>query len=70
MRQGVLIYDNNTDRMDIRFGPDDYYGGLHCGETMEVFVESRWIPTRIELGQNWYLVGIKTETINGLHVRK
>lgn len=31
MRQGVLIYDQNTDRMDIRFGLEDYYGGLHCG---------------------------------------
>ena len=38
MRQGVLIYDQNTDRMDIRFGLEDYYGGLHCGDTLVVFV--------------------------------
>ena len=38
MRQGVLIYDHDTDRMDIRFDLDDYYGGLHCGTSMEVFV--------------------------------
>lgn len=49
MRQGVLIYDQDTDRMDIRFGLEDYYGGLHCGETMEVFVKNKWIPTRISL---------------------
>lgn len=70
MRQGVLIYDQDTDRMDIRFGLEDYYGGLHCGETMEVFVENKWIPTRIEFGQDWYLVGIRTASINGLRVRK
>jgi len=70
MRQGVLIYDQDTDRMDIRFGLEDYYGGLLCGETMEVFVKNKWIPTRIELGQDWYLVGIRTASINGLRVRK
>lgn len=30
-RQGVLVYDSKADRMDIRFGLLDYYGGLHCG---------------------------------------
>ena len=56
--------------MDIRFGLEDYYGGLHCGETMEMFVNNKWIPTRIELDQDWYLVGIRTASINGLCVRK
>ena len=70
MRQGVLIYDQDTDRMDIRFVLEDYYGGLNCGETMEVFVKNKWIPTRIEFGQDWYLVGIRTASINGLRVRK
>ena len=35
-KQGVLIYDDIIGRMDIRFGPLDYYGGLHCGERLEV----------------------------------
>ena len=35
-KQGVLIYDDVIGRMDIRFGPLDYYGGLHCGERLEV----------------------------------
>ena len=26
-KQGVLIYDDVIGRMDIRFGPLDYYGG-------------------------------------------
>ena len=60
MRQGVLIYDHDTDRMDIRFDLDDYYGGLHCGTSMEVFVNNKWVPTRIEINDQWYLVGIKT----------
>lgn len=38
-KQGVLIYDDVIGRMDIRFGPLDYYGGLHCGERLEVLLD-------------------------------
>ena len=33
MKQGALIFDERSDRYDIRFDLADYYGGLHCGET-------------------------------------
>ena len=69
MRQGVLIYDHDTDRMDIRFDLDDYYGGLHGGTSLEVFVNNKWVPTRIEINDQWYLVGIKTGNLIGLRVR-
>ncbi len=32
MKQGALIFDERTDRYDIRFNLADYYGGLHCGQ--------------------------------------
>lgn len=70
MKQGSLVYDDVQDRIDIRFGLDDYYGGLHCGETMEVLIDGRWVPARIEKGRDWYLVGIKTSSLPGLQVRK
>jgi len=35
MRQGVLVPNNVTGRMDVRFSPEEYYRGLHCGDTME-----------------------------------
>ena len=41
MKQSVLIYDNGSGRMDIRFGLDDYYGGLHCGMTMGVLIDGK-----------------------------
>ena len=72
MRQGVLIHDPKSDRMDVRFGLDEFYGGLHCGTCMDVFVNNRWKPTRIELdwdSKGWYLVGVSTNTIVGLRVR-
>ena len=68
-KQGVLIYDDVIGRMDIRFGPLDYYGGLHCGETFDVMVGGRWRPTRIEMAENWYLVGIHADDLSGLRVR-
>ena len=47
MKQGALIFDERSDRYDIRFDLADYYGGLHCGETFDVMVGGRWKPTRM-----------------------
>lgn len=69
MWQGSLFYDPSSERMDIRFGLESYYGGLHCGTGMEALIDGEWVPTRIELGDDWYLVGIKTDNIAGLVVR-
>ena len=68
-REGALFYDKESGRYDIRFGLDSFYGGLHCGECFDVFVRGKWKPTRIEYGDNWYLVGIRAEDLNGLRVR-
>ena len=67
---GALVFDERTDRYDIRFDLNSYYGGLHCGECFDVFVRGKWKPTRIEYGDNWYLVGIRAEDLNGLRDRK
>lgn len=69
MKQGALIFDEQTDRYDIRFDLADYYGGLHCGETFDVMVGGRWRSTRIEMAENWYLVGIHADDLSGLRVR-
>ena len=53
---GALVFDERTDRYDIRFDLNSYYGGLHCGECFDVFVRGKWKPTRIEYGDNWYLL--------------
>ena len=68
MLETVLVFDERTDRYDIRFDLNTYYGGLHCGECFDVFVRGKWKPTRIEYGDNWYLVGIRAEDLNGLRV--
>lgn len=68
-KQGALFIDKQSGRMDIRFGLEDYYGGLHCGTGMDVLINGEWIPTRIEMGNNWYLEGIQTDNITGMIVR-
>lgn len=48
-RIGALIWDALNERFDIRFRLEEYYGGLHCGDCLEVKVNSRWRSTRIEM---------------------
>ncbi len=70
-RIGCLIYDEGSGRMDIRFGLEEYYGGLHCGMGMEIMVDGEWIHTRIEMDLNskWYLVGVDADSLIGLLVK-
>ena len=69
MKQGALIFDEYRDRYDIRFDIADYYGGLHCGDCLEVFTQGKWKPARMEYSDNWHLTGIRTDDLNGLLVR-
>lgn len=56
-------------RDDIRFDLESFYGGLHCGECFDVKVKDIWIPVRIEMGDDWYLVGLNVSRLDGLRVR-
>ena len=70
MREGSLIPDMQTGRVDIRFNSDDCYGGLHCGTAMDIWLNEQWIPTRIEMNSSgWYLVGVQVETLWEQRVR-
>lgn len=70
MKEGNLFLDYSSDSVDIRFSCEDFYGGLHCGTTFDVWWNGHWVPTRIEMGsQGWYLVGIQAESIFHLKVR-
>jgi hypothetical protein len=55
---------------DIRFENGLTDGGLHCGETMDVWFNGKWIPTHIEIYNDWFLVGVKAESLEGMTVRK
>lgn len=61
--------NSSTNRFDVLYKEGNSYGGLHCGTTMEVLINDEWIPTRIEYGNDWYLVGVQKESLPGLQVR-
>lgn len=65
---GVLIFDEIVDCYDICFDVNDYYGGLYCGDCMEVFVWGKWKLICMEYGDNWYFVGIWVVDFFGLWV--
>ena len=68
-REGNLFYDKESGRYDIRFGMESYYGGLHCGECFEVKINDVWVPVRLEMDEDWYLVGLPLKRLDGLTVR-
>lgn len=69
MKQGALVYDERAGRYDVRFGLEEYYGGLRCGQYLEVWVKGRWAPTRMEMGEDWLLVGVCDGDLAGLRMR-
>lgn len=62
-----LIYNAETDRIE-------FDGcGLHCGDCLTVLVvkegQPTWIDTRIEYGDEWYLVGLSGVQVSGLFAK-
>ena len=56
--EGTLFFDPESGRYDI-----------HCGECFEVKINNTWVPVRIEMGDDWYLVGLPVAKLSGLTVR-
>ena len=69
--EGVLVPAMGDSNLpDIRLNSRAYYGGLSENTKMEVWLDDRWAPTRLELvEQNWVLEGLETTCIWGLRVR-
>ncbi len=70
MKEGVLFYNQENGRIGISFDDGMSDDGLHCGKAMEVKIDGKWIPARIEMNKKqWYLVGITVESLRALRVR-
>lgn len=50
---GRLIW--NQDRPDIAFDTGELYGGLHCGDCFQCWLEGHWIHVRLEITDDWVL---------------
>lgn len=69
MQTGTLVYLPDRNRMAVCFSDGGSYRGLHYGQTFSVYINRQWVPTRIEYGEEWYLVGIQRKSILGLGVK-
>ena len=62
MITGRLGYNRANNRYGLLVSDLWEIDGFHCGQTLEVSVDGRWIPTRMGMdwgkdGGHWYLVG-------------
>ena len=59
MREGILGYHQENDRYGLLSSDLWVHTGFHCGERIEVFVDDKWISSRMEMNprREWYLVG-------------
>jgi len=69
MKEGILKYNPENERMGIQKGGFWIYSGFHCGDVMEVKIDNEWQHKRIEYYEKtWFLVDYG-EDIEGLEVR-
>lgn len=60
MKIGRLGYNCENDRYGLLISDLWENDGFHCGECLEVLVDDKWFPTRMEMSDGeWYLVGTK-----------
>lgn len=73
MKQGTLFYDYESGRYNFFYEEDGIrkdYNGIHCGEVFEFCLNGGWIPARVEMSDEWYLVGLPGLKLDGLEVRQ
>lgn len=59
MKQGILAFNHLNSRFGLLVSDLWAIDGLHCGQSLEVLIDNKWVETRIEMtaqGQ-WYLAG-------------
>ena len=58
MKEGRLGYNQQNNRYGLLISDLWEHDGFHCGDCMEVLIDGKWIPTRIEMDFSglWYLV--------------
>ena len=73
MKQGKLFYDKSCGRYNFYYkegGLEMDYEGIHCGEAFEFNLNGIWVPARVEMDDDWYLVGLPGLMLEGLEVRR
>ena len=71
MTEGRLYYNTGNQRYGLMSHGEWHIEGFHCGMTLEVHIDGRWVPTRIEMtaDEEWYLVGLPDMVLYDLKAR-
>lgn len=51
----ILAYEVETDRWNVYNG-GKYYCALHCGDCFGLKVEGSYLPVRVEMDNDWYVI--------------
>lgn len=51
----ILAYEADTDRWHVYCG-NEYFCSIHCGDCFKLRVEDHYLPVRIEMDYEWYVV--------------
>lgn len=74
MKQGTLFYDRERGRYNFYYKDEDGdthdYGGIHCGEVFEFKQNDVWVPARVEMDREWYLIGLPGLRLSRIEVRR
>lgn len=54
-REGRLLFDPPTERWEI-WGTYDEPEAVHCGESFEMKVAGEFLPCRVEMDSDWYVI--------------
>ena len=54
-----MTYNQETERWEIHM--DGWFSGVHCGECLTLRVGDQWIPCRMELDRDWYVIMKETQ---------
>lgn len=59
MKQGTLAFNHLNNRFGLLVSDLWEIDGLHCGQSLEVLIDNKWVQTRLEMTaqREWYLVG-------------
>ena len=71
MIEGRLYYRSDLGRYGLMSNGEWAVEGFHCGNLLEVWIDGRWIPTRIEMtaDEQWYLVDLPGMVLYDLKAR-
>ena len=69
MKQGALIFYENPRPFELCFVLSVYYAGGYFGGGLGGVWRGDRGPGAVGYGENWYLVGVRAEDLNGLRVR-